>query len=54
MRKVDEEFGLTGGSKYGGRDILADEGVGSREDWVLKPSDKWHGFGNLRRRLQHA
>jgi len=47
MRKVDEEFGLDWWFKVWGPDILADEGVGSREDWVLKPSDKWHGFGNL-------
>jgi arginine decarboxylase len=47
MRKVDEEFGLDWWFKVWGPDVIAEEGVGSREDWVLKPSDKWHGFGNL-------
>ncbi|MFZ2542184.1 MAG: arginine/lysine/ornithine decarboxylase [Gallionella sp.] len=47
MRKVDEEFGNDWWFKVWGPDILAEEGIGSREDWVLKPSDKWHGFGNL-------
>ncbi len=47
MRKVDEEFGLDWWFKVWGPDEIADEGVGSREDWVLKSSDKWHGFGDL-------
>jgi arginine decarboxylase len=47
MRKVDEEFGLDWWFKVWGPDDIAEEGVGSREDWVLKPADKWHGFGAL-------
>ncbi len=47
MRKVDEEFGLDWWFKVWGPDVIAEEGVGSREDWVLKASDKWHGFGDL-------
>ncbi|MDD2914633.1 MAG: arginine/lysine/ornithine decarboxylase [Gallionella sp.] len=47
MRKVDAEFGKDWWFKVWGPDSLAEEGVGSREDWVLKASDKWHGFGNL-------
>ena len=47
MRKVDEEFGLDWWFQVWGPDVLAEEGVGSREDWILKPSDKWHGFGDL-------
>ncbi len=47
MRKVDEEFGLDWWFKVWGPDDIAEEGVGSREDWVLRPSDKWHGFGDL-------
>ena len=47
MRKVDEEYGLDWWFKVWGPDVIAEEGVGSREDWVLKPSDKWHGFGDL-------
>ncbi len=47
MRKVDEEFGLDWWFKVWGPDEIAEEGMGSREDWVLKASDKWHGFGDL-------
>src|ERR1035437_8691936 len=47
MRKVDDEFGLDWWFQVWGPDVIAEEGMGSREDWVLKPSDKWHGFGDL-------
>ncbi|MDX8379687.1 MAG: arginine/lysine/ornithine decarboxylase [Gallionella sp.] len=47
MRKIDAEFGLDWWFQVWGPDVLAEEGVGSREDWVLKPADKWHGFGEL-------
>ena len=47
MKKVDEEFGKDWWFKVWGPDVLAEEGVGSREDWVLHPQDKWHGFGKL-------
>ncbi|OGS81209.1 MAG: lysine decarboxylase [Gallionellales bacterium GWA2_59_43] len=47
MKKVDEEFGQDWWFKVWGPEVIADEGVGSREDWVLKAADKWHGFGKL-------
>jgi arginine decarboxylase len=47
MKKVDEEFGQDWWFKVWGPEEIADEGVGSREDWVLRASDKWHGFGKL-------
>ncbi|HCI12822.1 MAG: lysine decarboxylase [Gallionellales bacterium GWA2_60_142] len=47
MKKVDEEFGNDWWFKVWGPEVIADEGVGSREDWVLKAADKWHGFGKL-------
>ncbi len=47
MKKVDEEYGQDWWFKVWGPDVLAEEGVGSREDWVLKATDKWHGFGKL-------
>jgi len=47
MRKVDEEFGKDWWFKVWGPEKLAKEGIGSREDWVLKSNEKWHGFGNL-------
>jgi arginine decarboxylase len=47
MRKVDKEFGKDWWFKVWGPEKLADEGIGSRENWVLKANEKWHGFGNL-------
>jgi arginine decarboxylase len=47
MRKVDDEFGKDWWFKVWGPEKLAAEGIGSRDDWVLKTSDKWHGFGKL-------
>jgi arginine decarboxylase len=47
MRKVDEEWGQDWWFKVWGPDELADEGMGSREDWMLRPDDPWHGFGTL-------
>ena len=47
MRKVDAEFGRDWWFKVWGPDKLAEDGIGSREDWVLKSNDKWHGFGHL-------
>jgi len=48
MRKVDLEWGDDSWwFQVWGPDDLADEGLGSREDWVLKPDDHWHGFGDV-------
>jgi arginine/lysine/ornithine decarboxylase len=50
MRKVDAEFGKDWWFKVWGPDHLAEEGIGSRDDWVLgrgHTGDKWHGFGAL-------
>ncbi|HET8667394.1 MAG TPA: hypothetical protein VFM10_05390, partial [Terriglobales bacterium] len=47
MRKVDEEFGKDWWFKVWGPEQLVEEGIGSRDDWMLKATDKWHGFGKL-------
>src|SRR5437660_6767018 len=47
MRKGDDEWGQDWGVKVWGPDELAPEGTGSREDWMLRGDDPWHGFGNL-------
>jgi arginine decarboxylase len=47
MRKVDREFGKDWWFQVWGPNKLAEEGIGSREEWILKPDDKWHGFGDL-------
>ncbi|MGD9945410.1 MAG: Orn/Lys/Arg decarboxylase N-terminal domain-containing protein [Burkholderiaceae bacterium] len=47
MRKVDAEFGQDWWFKVWGPKDLVDNGIGRREDWLLRSSDKWHGFGKL-------
>jgi len=47
MRKVDAEFGESWWFKVWGPDYLVEEGIGEREDWMLRSDDHWHGFGNL-------
>src|SRR6195952_719297 len=47
MRKVDDEYGDEWFFTVWGPEALAEEGIGSREEWVLKPNDHWHGFGAL-------
>ncbi len=47
MRKVDEEFGDSWWFKVWGPDRLVPEGIGSREDWMLRANERWHGFGDL-------
>lgn len=47
MRKVDEEWGADWWFKVWGPDYLAEEGIGDREDWMLKANERWHGFGDI-------
>jgi arginine decarboxylase len=47
MRKVDAEYGEDWFFKVWGPDALVEEGIGDREEWILKPNDRWHGFGAL-------
>lgn len=47
MRKVDAEWGQDWWFKVWGPTDIADEGVGDRDDWILRSDDNWHGFGNL-------
>ncbi|MDR0480763.1 MAG: arginine/lysine/ornithine decarboxylase [Gallionellaceae bacterium] len=47
MRKVEAEFGQDWWFEVWGPEKIAGEGIGSREDWMLRGEDKWHGFGNL-------
>src|SRR6478735_6336690 len=47
MRKVDDEWGKDWWFKVWGPEKLTAEGMGKREDWVLKANEKWHGFGDL-------
>ena len=47
MRKVDGEFGDSWWFKVWGPEHLAEEGIGERDDWVLRDNERWHGFGHL-------
>ncbi len=47
MRKVDAEFGADWWFKVWGPDYLVEEGMASRDDWMLHADDRWHGFGKL-------
>ena len=47
MRKIDAEFGDSWWFKVWGPEHLAEEGIGDRDDWMLKSNDRWHGFGDL-------
>lgn len=48
MRKVSLEYGKKDWwFQVWGPDELVEEGIGSRENWILKSNDEWHGFGEL-------
>src|SRR5258707_14434416 len=47
MRKVDAELGKDWWFKVWGPEQLSDEAIGSRDDWMLRANERWHGFGDL-------
>ncbi|WP_443115752.1 Orn/Lys/Arg decarboxylase N-terminal domain-containing protein [Herbaspirillum seropedicae] len=47
MKKIDQEFGDEWWFQVWGPNSFAADGIGEREDWVIKAEDDWHGFGNL-------
>ncbi|MDR1349971.1 MAG: arginine/lysine/ornithine decarboxylase [Zoogloeaceae bacterium] len=50
MRKVEQEWDISGKNwwfKVWGPDDLSEEGIEERAAWMLKPGERWHGFGNL-------
>jgi arginine decarboxylase len=48
MRKVSKEYGENDWwFKVWGPDTLPEEGIGEREDWILRSDAEWHGFGKL-------
>lgn len=47
MRKVDHEWGEDWWFQVWGPEELAEEGIGPRENWILKPKEQWHGFGKI-------
>ena len=54
MRKVDDEYGDDWWFKVWGPDVLAEEGIGRSDNWVIKAEARnakagvnWHGFGKM-------
>ena len=47
MRKVEQEWGVDWWFKVWGPADLSEEGIEERDAWMLKPGERWHGFGNL-------
>ena len=47
MRKVGLELEESWWFKVWGPDEQAEEGIGEREDWILRAGERWHGFGDL-------
>ncbi|HCZ14635.1 MAG TPA: lysine decarboxylase, partial [Candidatus Accumulibacter sp.] len=47
MRKVEQEWGADWWFKVWGPDDLSEEGIEERAAWILKPGERWHGFGML-------
>ncbi len=47
MRKVEQEWGVDRWFKVWGPADLSEEGIEERDAWMLKPGERWHGFGNL-------
>jgi len=44
MKKVDDEFGESWWFRVWGPKAFDHIGSGQREEWILKPTDSWHGF----------
>ena len=47
MKKVDQEWGQDWWFQVWGPDHFAENGIGSREEWMIRAEDNWHGFGKL-------
>ncbi len=47
MKKVDQEYGQDWWFQVWGPEHLAEDGMGSREDWMIRAEDDWHGFGKI-------
>ena len=47
MKKVSQDFGRDWWFEVWGPDSFSENGIGSREDWIIDANDKWHGFGDI-------
>ncbi|TDF67730.1 arginine/lysine/ornithine decarboxylase [Cupriavidus sp. L7L] len=51
MRKVEGDYDAGNNGdwwfKVWGPEALIEDGIGDREEWMLKANERWHGFGDL-------
>ncbi len=47
MKKIEMEWGKDWWFEVWGPEDFAENGIGQREDWILKAEDNWHGFGDI-------
>jgi arginine decarboxylase len=47
MRKIDAEYGDSWWFRVWGPDAPLPEGPASRDTWMLRAGERWHGFGEL-------
>ncbi|MBS7404462.1 MAG: arginine/lysine/ornithine decarboxylase, partial [Oxalobacter sp.] len=47
MKKIEKEWGKDWWFEVWGPEDFAENGIGQREDWILKAEDNWHGFGDI-------
>jgi arginine decarboxylase len=48
MRGVEKEYAKDWWFNVWGPDHLSDDGIGERDNWILKENEKWHGFGEIK------
>ena len=47
MKKIDKEWGRDWWFQVWGPDTFSEDGIGDRDDWMIRAEDDWHGFGNV-------
>ncbi len=47
MKKIEKEWGKDWWFEVWGPEDFAENGIGQREDWILKAEDNWHGFDDI-------
>lgn len=47
FRETENKYPKNSWFNLWGPDKISDQGIGTREDWILKPHESWHGFQNI-------
>ena len=47
MKKIEKEWGKDWWFEVWGPEDFAENGIGQREDWILRAEYNWHGFGDI-------